>query len=140
MRKVEIQALPCDEAGILHLRVSASNATFSGLVEIYINPEKLIEFSINLMKFPIKLNHIVSFEYGNASGEYPYHLLFEAKTIDSIGHSALFVQMQSFASTQECAFAKFHIHSEVASLNAFGTTLNNWVKEPNKPLVWHPSA
>jgi hypothetical protein len=120
MNELRVEALPYDEEDVLNILISASSFGYSGRVEIYVRPTTLSEFGIDLLNFPVDIHHKVQFEIGNNTGEWAYHLILRAQVIDNVGHSVLFVHMQSFVGVLENALAEFYILSEAASINALG--------------------
>ena len=140
MSRIEIEARPYDEEGILHLLISASSFGFSGFVEIYSTPKTIADFGTKLIEFPQSIHEKVTFEYGDNSGKWISHLVLQARVIDGVGHSALYVRMQSFVGIPGNAMAEFYVPSEPASLNDFGSALVNWVSVPDEPFVWQPRA
>lgn len=138
MNGIQIEAIPYDDEGILNLIISAASFGFSGAVEIFTTPQELTEFGKQLSSFPSSVNHKVSFEYGNNSGEYAYHLVLRATVIEGAVRFAINVRMQSFASSIENALAEFIIPAEPAAINELGHAIAFWLRYPNEPLVWQP--
>lgn len=140
MGQIKIEALPYDEEAARYLLISASSFGFSGFVEIYTGPEAISDFGTKLTSFPNTVDEMVTFEYGDNTGKFISHLILQAQVIDRVGHSVLYVRMQSFVGIPGNALVELYLPCEPASLNTLGQLLVNWVTSPSKPLVWTPRA
>ncbi|MDH4417558.1 MAG: hypothetical protein QE485_10055 [Acidovorax sp.] len=140
MNQIRIKSEPYNEEGVLNLLVWASSEGFSGFAEVYVTPQHVKNFALRLTAFPASVDDAVVFEYGDESGEYPYHLLMRAEVVDKVGHSAMLVHVSSYVSSPHVAKAEFRVMSEPASINEFGRCLARWVDSPYEALVWKPKA
>jgi hypothetical protein len=140
MNELRFEALPYDEDDVLRFSVFASNGGFSGLAELYQSVASVEQFGTALMTFPQNIQHTVSFEYGDGSAEWPYHVVLRAQVMDSAGHSAIFVRIQSFCSAIEAALSEFLLLAEPVAINELGRHIAYWSSNPDEPLVWQPKA
>jgi hypothetical protein len=140
MNEIRFEALPYDDEEIIRLAISASSGGFSGVAELLEKPEAVEKFATELMSFPASVEHTVTFEHGDDSGDFPYHLVMRAQVIDRAGHSAIFVRIESFCSPIEAAFSEFLVPAEPAVINKLGRSIVSWLSSRNEPLSWQPRA
>jgi hypothetical protein len=140
MNQICIKSEPYNEDGVLNLLVWASSEGFSGFAEVFVTPQHIKSFALSLTAFPASVDDTVVLEYGDESGEYPYHLLMRAEVVDQVGHSAMLVDVSSHVSSPFVARAELRVLSEPASINEFGHCLVRWVDDPCEALVWKPKA
>lgn len=140
MNQICIKSEPYNEDGVLNLLVWASSEGFSGFAEVYVTPQHLKNFALSLTAFPASVDDTVVLEYGDESGECPYHLFMRAEVVDQVGHSAMLVQVSSHVSSPFVARAELRVLSEPASINEFGRCLARWVDDPCEALVWKPKT
>ncbi len=140
MNELRFESLPYDEDGVLRFSVFASSGGFSGLAELCLSNASVAKFGNELIDFPRNLHHTVSFSYGNGSDEWPYHVVLRAQVMDSAGHSAIYVRIQSFCSSIEAASSEFLMPAEPAAINELGRHIAYWSSNPDEPLVWKARA
>lgn len=140
MNELRFEALPYDEDGTLRFTVFASSGGFSGLAELYQSSASVEQFGTALIDFPQDLQHTVTFEYGNGSDEWPYHVVLRAQVMNCTGHSAIYVRIQSFCSPIEAALCEFLVPAEPAAINKLGRHIAYWSSNPDESIVWQPRA
>jgi hypothetical protein len=137
---LRFEALPYDEEGVLYFALFASNGGFSGGVELFQSPESVEKFGTELTRFPQSTEHTVTFEYGDGSGEWPYHVILRAQVMDRTGQSAIYVRIQSFCSSIEAALCEFLLPAEPAAINELGRHIAAWSSHTREAMVWQPRA
>jgi hypothetical protein len=119
-----------------HAAISASNGTQVGYQEIYIDFEKILAFSMELMDFPRSITHAPSFELGGTGPTDAQYIKLIAGCHDSKGHSALrFIARDNFP-PPNWAESNFFIRWEAAAINALGNQLKAWAASPSKENIF----
>ncbi|MCA8831347.1 hypothetical protein [Hymenobacter pini] len=119
----------CDFEVVVTKGQSETQVRFGGAVDTW------REFGLALQSFPSKTNDYRLFESGLGS-LHEEKLILKAYCYDSLGHTALTVNIDR----QEEPPADFRIHfsipAEVASLNQLGRMLANWEVKDNAEIYW----
>ncbi len=138
MNQLRLKFEPYNDDEVICFSIFASSGGFSGLAEILQSKSSFKQFGVGLIDFPKSVDHTVLLEYGDGSDEWPYHVVLRAQVMDGVGHSAIFVRIQSFCSPFEAALSEFLIPSEPASINELGQLITDWPSKADEPLVWQP--
>ncbi|ATD10075.1 hypothetical protein SIO17_23285 [Pseudoalteromonas piscicida] len=109
--RLEIEFLRDDPAKIW---VKASNETFAGETEHYINAQMLEKLAEQLSLFPQSNSDKVTFKVGDIDSHYG-HCELKFHCFDSAGHTAVLVSV----SNDRACIAKFVVQFEALSLDAF---------------------
>lgn len=133
--KIEWRAVWTDNDGMLQLAIAASNGSYSGVHETYIYPEDLVSFGEDLKRFPTSLEHEVVLESGSEEPNWHDHLWLRAFVLDSRGHSAIEVKLETRGKPPAGARCEFYIPADPATLNDLGSAIVAWASAPAEPLV-----
>jgi len=98
--------------------VKASNETFAGETEQYINAQMLEKLAEQLSAFPKSNSDEVTFEVGDVDSTYG-HCELKFHCFDSAGHTAVLVSV----SNDSACVAKFTVQFEALSLDAFVSSI-----------------
>jgi hypothetical protein len=108
--------------------ITASNGSFSGETEQYINADVLQTLSEQLVGFPKSNSDEVIFEIGEKGSIYG-HCKFKFYCFDSAGHTAVIVSVSNEIAGNESAdnicSAKFKMQFEASSLDEFSSSIKS---------------
>ena len=106
-------------------------------LSFYGHTDEFAEFGRELVKFPERISHTVSFELGNANRAYAMeYLLISAYCVDPQGHTALRIIIDNGASGADYHRFEFSIPSEAASINKLGALLASWNVSNTPEITW----
>jgi len=125
---IELQILTKDDDdGMVQLSISASNPEFKASIDEYTGLAAYKNFGEKLREFPTNSRELI-FESGVDDNRYPTYLFLRTYIYDTLGHAGLEVKMRKNGSAIVSAQSGFSIATEVASINAFGKALVEWVE------------
>ena len=139
---IKIVRHPYEEPYHLNLVFSASNGTFSGLLDYYCNSSDIKDLGIILSKFPRKAKDEYIYKIGSPDprDNFAYFFVLRAYTIDMTGHCALQIRIDNNRETpyeEACCFSIKVIPTELIRL---GKLLLTFSKLKHKELNWSVSG
>jgi hypothetical protein len=125
----------CDHGGgMVQIKVHASNERYSATQDVYVYIKDLKNFATELQEFPLCLKHQVTLEVGSKKPEYYDYLLLRALVHDSVGHSAIEIEMADHLKPPRFTHAHFYLSCEPALVNELGHRIADWTKDLAEPL------
>jgi hypothetical protein len=134
MNFLQIQNLWEDSDGMLQIEIKASDGFTMATQDVYVYPEDLNKFACELQTFPTSLQHRVTLELGSKDPGYYNYLLLRAFVHDSVGHSAIEMEISDNSKPPARAEAHFYLLCEPSLLNEVGHKISDWIKDMTVPL------
>jgi len=134
MHFIKIKNLWEDSDGMVQIEVQASDGFTMATQDIYVYPEDLNNFACELQAFPKNLQHQVTLESGSKDPGHYNYLLLRAFVHDSVGHSALEMEISDNSKPPARAEAHFYLLCEPSLLNEVGHRITDWIKDMTVPL------
>jgi hypothetical protein len=120
-----------DGDGGVQLDISITTELYKTSIDDYMSLEYFKEFGEALKAFPANPQNCV-LELGEHSDRSYIYLSLRAYIYDTRGHAGLEVKMRRNGTPIISASSYFSIATEVASINAFGQALSDWVDSGEK--------
>lgn len=108
------------DPSLLELRVQASNGVFAGQTDIYVNTEAPRALAANLNGFPTNKSDVRECQLGTFKSEMAgggVKLRFYC--VDSLGHAAVEICLQTDGPPDVNNYARFHMPVEAAAVDRF---------------------
>lgn len=139
---VIIRRTPYEEPYVLSLEIRASNGTFSGATDFYVDASEVRAMGVALTRFPSRAGDEFVYEYGSGDPADRFYRYFRmrAYTLDRAGHCALQLAMNLNESEPGEGACRFSIHPlEAAALNRLGALLVRFAELRHLELQWCPA-
>lgn len=125
---IQLIKLYDDGDGAVHLSISVTTELYKTSLDDYTSMDCFKVFGQKLLNFP-KNSTEPALEWGDWDSERNLNcLLLRAYLYDTLGHAGLEVKMRRNGKPIIAAQTHFSIATEVASINAFGKALTEWVE------------
>ncbi len=134
MQFIKIENMWEDSDGMLQIQIQASNGLMMATQDIYVYPKDLSAFAYELQSFPKNLQHKVTLELGSKDPKYYNYILLRAAVHDSVGHSALEIEISNNLQPPARTEAHFYLTCEPALLNEVGHKIIGWTKDMTEPF------
>jgi hypothetical protein len=122
-----------DGDGVVQLDISITTELYKTSLDHYMSLEYFKEFGNALKEFPANPKNCI-LELGEDSDRPYIYLSLRAYIYDTLGHAGLEVKMRRNGAAIISASSHFSIATEVASINALGQALSDWVDSGEKML------
>jgi hypothetical protein len=136
--QITITRYPYEEPYNIDLLIEATNGRVRGQLEIYTNPESLVELADVLEAFPrtIPAEHLWELGSETLDNKFAYYFKFLVFTTDATGHCAFQFRFNNNRELSEREISEFCIITEPAERNRLGRLMREYSKLEFEVLHW----